>query len=179
MFSRLTETPPFLPRGAVTGVMALWSPLDSQRKIVYLQRAAGLRQTHCCLTAMLTASLCACVMLLWAVAAPCKCATCCSSDDGILGERGSDARRANLLLPGSAPDLSDPRIGANMAGGRLALPPPERLIVAARYKEDILWMHAELVDLPYLVYQDGDPSAPLKVPAGGPVTEQIRQVRCS
>ena len=56
-------------------------------------------------------------------------------------------------------------------GGKLALPPPERLVVAARYREDILWMHEQLADLPYLVYQDGDPSAPLKVAAGPPATE--------
>ncbi len=122
---------------------------------------------------MMTASLCAGVVLLWAFAAPCNCTMCSSAAaNSSVVALGGKARTADASIefPGSAPDLGDPRIGANMVGGKLALPPPERLVVAARHQEDILWMHEDLVDLPYLVYQDGDPSAPLRVPAGGPGT---------
>ena len=129
--------------------------LDRYRRSAYLQPLTTSRLLRLSLRSMLAASIGVGAVLLWSFTGACGCGRCqgTRTDTDLARHRGDGSTAAVHEFPGSAPDLGDPRIGARMEGNNLAVPPPDRLVVAARHKEDILWMHEELSNLPYLVYQ--------------------------
>ena len=103
-------------------------------------------------------------MLLWMGASRCLEARCRSSvlfwrsqqeqrssqdDDAWSAAHGHHSRHL-ITMPSQQDDI---RINAPLDGESLAEPAPERLVVAARYKEDIQWMANKLAGMPYLVYQ--------------------------
>ena len=137
--------------------MSAAATLNGHCKTRYLHSLAGRKIGRGGLRGMLAVSSCVGAVLVWSLTAGCGCATCGSmrADSQWARQRKHGPSSRLVDFSRSPPDLGDPRIGARMADGKLAASPPERLVVAARFKEDILWMHEEL-NVPYLVYQVGD-----------------------